>query len=140
MNEHDDKSRPDLNALRTRYREIEAPPRLATRIRAEVRQRAGARPRWRPAFALAGAAAAALVILPLALQRQPSVKASLTSPPSISAVKPSMTSLGLSRVRSVRTPAIPPKPRPEPAVRPQTNFEIDDRYDGDDRMEEKTHV
>lgn len=130
----------DLEALQERYRETEAPPWLATRIRARLNERSADRAWWKPALALVTAGAAALLILPLALQQQPNYKPSLTTPPSLSGVKPSMTSLSLTRIKSVRTPAPPPRPRVNPNNRPQTHFEIDYRHDRDDRMEETTHV
>lgn len=137
MNEQTDKHERDLDGLRRRYREIEAPPYLATRIRAAAGDRAHRRTWWRPALAAIPAVVIAIVIVPLVLQQQPAGKPTLTSLPDVSSARPDLSSLSMARIRSVRTPALPRKPEVEKPEKPQSNFDYDDQ---EDRPEEKAHV
>ena len=111
----------DLEALKRGYREISAPPHLATRIRAQVADRPAARSHWVPIVTTALAVAAIAWVLPFALQQQVSQVAKPTKP-SLSALaalkpnKPKHAAPSLSQLKSVSIPAAPPRPKPRTTV------------------------
>ena len=107
--------RSELQALRHDYRALKAPAFLGTRIHAEVTARQGRRTR-RPLLAAVVVALVVLAIVPF-LPRQ-----ELAPPPvSMAALPMGLTSVrlppapSLTKLRSVSTPALPPRPaRPQP--------------------------
>ena len=120
----------DAEQLRRDYQNIEAPPHLATRIRAEVADEHVRRRNWMPATATVVAAIAVVSLGPMLMQEQQSDTATPPRAPSFSMLsrvrvtKPDVPAPSLSRIRSVRTPAPPPKPKINP-TRPQSFFDID---------------
>ena len=125
-----------LDDLKRDYRAIEAPPHLATRIRAEVADRPLRRHRWMPATATVMVVVTAVWLLPVLWQQQ-GVDAPRPSKPSLSAIaalKPDKPSAApsLTQIRTVPKPRMPSKPQLRPA-KPQTNFENDD-------LKEKDHA
>lgn len=132
MSDNDDR----LDELKRDYRAIEAPPHLATRIRAEVAERPMRRHRWMPATATAMVAISAVWLLPM-LWQQPDVEAPRPSKPSLSAIaalKPDKPAAApsLTQLKTVPKPRMPSKPQLRPA-KPQTNFE-------NDELKEKDHA
>ena len=126
----------EFESLKKNYREIEAPRYLETRIRAEVADRPTRNHGWLPVATTAVLAAAIVGILPMLWQGGTETPVKTT--PSLSAIaaikveKPAGISPSLSKVRSVKRPPMPRKPRPsEPGE--QTNSVIDD-------FEEKDHA
>ena len=121
----------EVNELKRQYRGIKAPPYLATRIRAEVEGRVAHRRPWLPVVATAAVAAA--VIIPLMLQQQ-SAQPTPRSP-SIAMLsqmtpgKPAIPAPSLSKVRSVKTPALPRKPKLNLDKDPQTDIDIQKETD-----------
>jgi len=115
----------DLANLRRDYQAIEAPPYLATRVRAELDDRSVTRYRLRPALGVAMFAVGLLAILPFVGQRDaaPSVAPKL---PSLSALsrampaKPAVRAPSFARIKSVKTPRLPPKPGKTRASKPET--------------------
>ena len=125
-----------LDGLKRDYRTIEAPPHIATRIRAEVADRPMRRHRWMPATATAMVAITAVWFLP-ALWQQQGIDAQRPSKPSLSAIaalKPDKPAAApsLTQLRTVPKPRMPSKPQLRRA-KPQTNFENED-------LKEKDHA
>ncbi len=116
----------DLNELRQAYRDIKAPPHVATRIRATVAERPR-RPRYWIPSAISAAAAVAIVMFlqnvpePVDLAKPP-VKPSLTALASLKPEKPANVDVSLTQLRSVQLPPMPAKPKP---AKPQSRFRID---------------
>ena len=108
--------RSELQALRRNYRAVKAPAFLGTRIRAAVNARQGQRRRHGPLLAAVTVALVVLAVLPF-IPRQEQVR----PPVSMAALPMGLTSVrlppppSLTRLRSVSTPALPPRPvRPKP--------------------------
>ena len=132
----------DLQQLVDDYRETEAPPFLETRIRAEVTKRPVRNHAWLPVATTAVMAAAVIGLLPMLWQgtepaappptvAKPSTP-SLSSLASIKVEKPAGVSPSLSKVRSIKAPAMPARPKlPEPREQTNSLFEI---------FEEKDHA
>jgi len=109
-----------IDELRREYRAIQAPPYLATRIRASVNLSKGRGWRWRTAVVGVLAVIALIVAVPLSRQD--------LAPPTASSGYPSLTAIGgslplkptapipsLADIGSVsmpRMPALPPMPTP----------------------------
>lgn len=111
----------DIEKLRKDYRAIEAPPALATRIRAHTAEQSTRRIAWLPAAVGAAFAVTAVFLLFTTLQQeQPATDALLaensTPKPSMASLarimkkKPSVSVPSLSQVRVRTLPAPPPKP------------------------------
>ena len=111
--------RDDIDKLKRDYRDIRAPAHLATRIRAEVADRGQPRRSWLPAMATVAIAAAALTITPVLLQQRSTEETATPKPTSMSTLarvasqKPAMTAPSLTRMKSVKLPALPRKPKPD---------------------------
>ena len=116
----------DLNELKQASRGIEAPPHVATRIRAAVADRSH-RPRYWIPSAISAAAAVAIVMF---LQNIPepesidekTLKPSLSALASLKPEKPANVDTSLTRLRSVQLPPMPAKPKP---AKPQSRFRND---------------
>lgn len=130
----------ELNELKRQYQRIEAPPYLATRIRADVTQRPVRSRAWMPITATLMVAVTAVWLLPM-LQQQPSTQVVVPSRPSLSGfaklkpAKPTVAAPNLSNMRSVSTPRMPSKPVAKPATKPQSRIEIQN-----DEIQENHHV
>ena len=106
----------ELQALRRDYRALKAPAFLDTRIRANVADRQARHTRRRPLLVAVAVAIAMLAIVPFIPRHE------LATPPvSMAALPMSLTSVrlppppSLTKLRSVSTPALPPRPvRPQP--------------------------
>jgi len=108
-----DRQRNDqLDELGRRYRSIEAPAYLATRILASVEERVRPRWRWRTAV-LAGAAAAALIVATPLVRREGPGPAPGPGYPSLTGLagsmppKPAAPMPGLASMGSVSIPSMP---------------------------------
>ncbi|HNP65363.1 MAG TPA: hypothetical protein PKH39_15615 [Woeseiaceae bacterium] len=128
-----------LNELKRAYRDLEAPPHLATRIRAEVGERSARSHSWMPAGATFMAVVLVAWLAPYVDEQ--TVRTSATpSEPSLSAivalkpVKPSLASVSLSRLKTVAKPKLPAKPQLK-RTKPKTNLNIES-----DLLEEKDNV
>ena len=119
----------DIEELKRNYREIKAPQHIATRIRAEVGDRKRGVPRWIPLTASVMVAVTAVWFLPVVLQQQ-AAQVTPTTTPSLSALarlkpaKPTVSAPSLSKVRSVRVPAVPVRPNVRPPARPRSQIEF----------------
>lgn len=127
----------DIEKLAEDYRRIEAPPALATRIRAEVANRPVRNHGWLPAAATAVVAAAVVGILPAlwqtsAVSDKPTVRPSLSTLASLKVERPAVSTPRLSQIRTPSAPAMPKKPR-LPSGKEQTNNELR-------MLEEKDHA
>ncbi len=126
----------DLNELKQAYRDIKAPPHVATRIRATVGSRTH-RPRYWIPSAISAAAAVAIVMFlqnvpePESVTARP-VKPSLSALSSLKPEKPTNVDISFTRLRSVPKPRMPAKPKP---VKPQSRSEIEYEV-----FEEKDHA
>ena len=106
----------ELQALRRDYRALKAPAFLDTRIRANVADRQARHTRRRPLLVAVAVAIAMLAIVPFIPRHE------LATPPvSMAALPMGLTSVrlppppSLTKLRSVSTPALPPRPvRPQP--------------------------
>ena len=131
----------DIDKLKRDYREIRAPGYLATRIRAEVADRNSPGRSWLPALAPIAVAVAAVTVAPLLMQQQPGDEAAAPKPTSlssltrVSSLKPEMSTPSLSKMKSVKVPALPRKPKPDSEQTPQTYFDIED-----ENLKEKDHA
>jgi len=129
----------NINELKQAYRDIKAPPSLATRIRAEVSDQRVRSHSWAPAGATA---MAVLLVAWLAPQvgEQTASPSGVPSKPSLTAIAalkpaaPARTSVSLSRLKTAKKPRLPAKPRLKP-TKPQTNLESES-----DLLEEKNYV
>ena len=120
----------DLEQLKRDYRNIEAPPHLAARIQAAVADRSTRRRRWLPALATVAAAVAVISVTTVVLQQQ-SGQTMTPRSPSLAMLsrmtpdKPAVPAPSLSNLRSVKTPALPPKPKLNQPTKQQTFFDIE---------------
>ena len=143
----------DLDKLKRDYRDIEAPPQLAARIRAEVGDRTYRSRPWLPAaVTMVLAIGIALPFLwqqttprppeqaSQASQTSQTSRASQPSSPSLSALtsltpdKPRVAAPNLSQLRSVSTPRMPPRPQLKPR-RPQSSLDTEH-----ENLQEKDHA
>jgi hypothetical protein len=128
-----------VDKLKRDYRDIEAPAALATRVRAEVADRASRPHSWMPATATVLVVVAALWLLPYS-DVPPTDTAAKSSKPSLSTLatlkpgKPDVPAPSLSSLRSVKVPKMPRKPKLAPAD-PQTNSLFESEL-----MEEMDHA
>ena len=129
----------DLQKLKQDYQAINAPPHLATRIRASVadsRTRSGF---WMPAAVACTGILALFWMLPFTTQVTSEVAQKPTRPSmsAIAALKPSKpsTSVSLSQIRSVSVPSMPAKPKAATPRKPQTNIQIEN-----ETLEEKDNA
>lgn len=127
----------DLKQLRESYREIEAPAHVATRVRAHVADTPRRSWAWLPVPATALAVFAALWFVPFLGQQTivrdvPPAKPSLSTLASVKPAKPRTSAPGLSQLRSVSVPAMPPKPE---LKKPQSNALPEDEF-----TEERNHA
>ena len=113
----------ELDELGRRYRELEAPAYLATRIRAEVADRP-ARRSWMPATAVLATVVAVLATLPLLLDtgKNPITPTSMTVLSLAAASTPSISAPSLSEVGSLSLP-------PPPSLHELRRDESDDEFD-----------
>lgn len=139
----------DIDKLRKDYREMKAPPALATRISVHVNERSARRRNWMPAAAAASVAVVAVFLLFSTPQQQegttPTLVAENTTPkPTMSSLarvmkkRPSISVPSLSQVRTHSIPPPPSKPVPQttkPAVETKTYFDIEPSI-----SKEKDHV
>lgn len=129
----------NINELKQAYRDVKAPPYLATRIRAEVSDQRVRSHSWVPAGATV---VAILLVAWLAPQvgEQTVSPSGVPSKPSLTAIAalkpaaPARTSVSLSRLKTAKKPRLPAKPRLKP-TKPQTNLESES-----DLLEEKDYV
>ncbi len=136
----------DLDKLKRDYRAVEAPPHLATRIRAEVGSRTYRSRPWLPAaVTMVLAIGIALPILWQQTTPQPpepaeTPRASQPTSPSLSALtsltpnKPKVAAPNLSQLRSVPTPRLPPRPNLN-TPRPQSSLDTEH-----ENLQEKNHA
>ena len=131
----------DIDKLKQDYREIRAPEHLATRIRAEVADRDSPRRSWLPTLVPIAVAVAAVTVAPLLMQQQTGDESVAPKPTSLSTLahvssqKPAMPVPSLSKMKSVKVPTLPRKPRPDSEQSPQTYFDIED-----ENLKEKDHA
>lgn len=118
----------EIDNLKQEYQSLKAPPYLATRIRAEVKERSIPRQIW-----LAVSVTLALAILSVTILSQKQATQidapTMLSLPMVSRLtpeKPRISVPGLSQIRSVATPALPPKPILDEPKEPQTNFRFEE--------------
>ena len=129
----------NFDELKEAYREIKAPPHLATRIRAEVADIPVRSHSWMPAGATVMAVVLVAWLLPF-VGDPPATSSAVPSKPSLSAIAalkpdaPARTSVSLSQLKTVKRPKLPPKPKLK-TTKPQTNLESES-----DLLEEKDHV
>jgi len=129
----------ELRSLQRQYRNIEAPPHLATRIKASVDTASRPAMRWLPVSAAAMVIVATVWIVPNLVQqttisKEPPSKPSLSALASLRPVKPERARPSLAQLRSVSAPAMPRRPKittAEPQSRQQPNGEF---------MKEKDHA
>ncbi len=127
----------EIEKLADEYREMKAPPWLATRIKAETSNRPVRNHGWLPVATTAVLAAAVIGLGPMLFQSTAGpesgpTRPSLTSLASIKVQKPANVSPSLSQVRSMKAPKMPAKPKPG-APKEQTNSLIE-------IFEEKDHA
>lgn len=130
----------DLEQLKSDYRGIKAPPHLATRIRAEVADTPLKSHSWMPAAATFAVVLAVAWVLPFAWQPPstdplPVLKPSLSTLASLKPIKPAGPVPGLSQLRTVKVPAMPPKPKLTPPAREKTYLEFENEI-----FKEKHHA
>ncbi len=118
----------DLNKLKRDYRSIEAPAHLATRIKAQLGDRAHRQRSWIPAVATVAVAVAVVAVTPNLIDRQDAQSATASTPSlsllsRVARVKPSTRAPNLSNLRSVKTPPLPAKPKLNPP-KPRSFFDI----------------
>ncbi len=134
----------DLKKLKQDYQAVEAPPHLATRIRAEVGERTYRNRAWLPAaVTMVFAIGIALPFLWQQTTPQPPAETSRTSQPStpsLSALasltpdRPKVTTPNLSQLRSVPVPSLPPRPQLT-TPRPQSSLDTEH-----ENLQEKDHA
>ena len=134
----------DIDKLKQDYRSVEAPPHLATRIRAEVGSRPYRNRAWLPAAAtMVLAIGIALPFLWMQTTPQPTDQGSRTTQPtspSLSALssltpdRPKVTAPNLSQLRSVPTPSMPQRPQLN-TQRPQSSLDTEH-----ENLQEKDHA
>ena len=120
----------DLDKLKREYQAINAPPHLATRIRASVADTNTRTGFWMPAAVTCTAILALVWMLPFTTQvttdevakpTRPSVSALAALKPS----KPSVSTPSLSQLRSVSVPKLPTKPKLATPPKSQTKYQIE---------------
>ena len=120
----------DLQQLKRDYRDIEAPPYLAARIRAAVADHSTPRRYWLPALATVAVALAVISVTAILLQPQ-SARTMTSMSPSLAILtrmmpdKPAVPVPGLAKMRSPKTPALPSKPKLNRANKEQTFFDFE---------------
>ncbi len=126
----------ELEKLKQDYRNIEAPPHLATRVRASVAQETRRRHAWMPVAAATAVAAAAIWLIPFGEQPTADLprKPSLSALASLKPQKPSVSAPSLSQIKTVSVPKMPAKPAIKPA-KPQSNSIHDSEI-----LKEKDHA
>ena len=134
----------DLKKLKQDYQAVEAPPHLATRIRAEVGERTYRNRAWLPAaVTMVFAIGIALPFLWQQTTPQPPAETSRTSQPttpSLSALasltpdRPKVTTPNLSQLRSVPVPSLPPRPQ---LTTPWPQSSLDTEHEN---LQEKDHA
>ncbi len=124
----------DLEKLKQDYSEIEAPPHLATRIRAETRGQNYRHRSWLPAAVTMVFAVG--IALPILLQQTvptpptDTSQSSRPTTPSLSALasltpeRPKVSTPNLSQLRSVPVPRLPPRPQLN-TPRPQSSLDTE---------------
>ncbi len=126
-----------LDELAREYREVRAPATVATRVRAEVRDRRAPRFGWVPIASTAALAAVLAGALPM-LWQSSTVTPDTATRPSLSTLaalkveRPAHVSPSLSKVKTVKAPSMPARPKRVPP-KEQTNIEIE-------FLEEKDHA
>lgn len=120
----------DIDRLKRDYQAMQAPPHLASRIRAEVSSHSVHR-RWLPAV-LATTMAVAL-ILPvvwqqIAVETNSSVTVSSVSLLPVTPRKPAVRAPSLSQLRSVPTPTPPKRPTLNPTKKLKTFFDSENDH------------
>lgn len=128
-----------VDELKQAYRDIKAPPHLATRIQAEVADQRVRSHSWVPAGATAMAIVLVAWLAPYVSEQtaSPSAAPSRPSLTAIAALKPDApagTSVSLSQLKTLKKPRLPTKPKLK-ATKPQTNLD-EER----DLLEEKNYV
>jgi len=121
----------ELNNLRRNYRNIKAPPALATRVLASVPKTQTRQHGWLP---VAASLVAVVVVIGLSLfsllphsGKSPTpLKPSLSALATLKLVKPAVPSPNLARMRSVTLPSMPGKP--SKLLKPQTNIPFDNEF------------
>ncbi|MFQ5609367.1 MAG: hypothetical protein ACE5F8_03765 [Woeseiaceae bacterium] len=117
----------ELDELKRDYRNINAPPHLATRVRAVVTERKARSTTWLTGAATAMVVAALVWVLPIPWQGS-SVDTPAPARPTLSALaalkpsKPSGATPSFSQLQSVTIPRMPEKPKPS---QPQSNIQIE---------------
>ncbi len=111
-----------LDQLKRDYRDIEAPPYLATRIRASVGDRRVRTHRWMPAAAATVLVAAVVWLSPLVedTTTPTPTKPSLSALAALKPQKPAVSAPSLSKIKTVSVPRMPAKPKLD-STKPQTN-------------------
>ena len=104
-----------LNELKKRYRQIEAPPHILTRIRANTAGQPAGHRGWLPVAATAVLTAAMLGLIPVlwqssSLPETPDARPSLAKLASLSVERPDVRRPSLSKLRTLPTPRMPEKP------------------------------
>ena len=126
----------ELDQLKQDYRDIKAPPYIATRIRAGVGDDPRRAHRWMPAAAATVLVAAVVWLSPLTEEPMTATPAK----PSRSALaplkpkKPAVSAPSLSKLRTVSVPRMPAKPKLD-SKKPQTN-----KTDDLGTLKEKDHA
>jgi hypothetical protein len=135
MTGHGKFSASELASLKRRYRALEAPPFLASRIRAGMEVQTRRRGSRRPLLAAMAIAVCGLAVLPFVLKQE-----TAQQPHSMVSLSMGLTSVklpptpSLAKLRSVRTPALPPRPVPPPRDQSGKETDVQTRY-----PKEKTH-
>ena len=128
----------DIDKLKDDYRAIKAPPHLATRVRAQVKDTRFRRYNWVPAGATAMAIVAVFWLVPLLSVQTTSDSAlrkpSLTSIAALKPTKPQGTPINLAQIRTVSRPSMPERPRIK-TTKPQTRLDTENEL-----LEEKDHA
>jgi len=128
----------DIDKLKDGYQAINAPPQLATRVRARVKDTRFRRYNWVPAGATAMAIVAVFWLVPLLSVQTTSDSAprkpSLASIAALKPPKPQGAPMSLAQIRTVSRPSMPEKPRIK-TTKPQTRLDTENEL-----LEEKDHA
>ncbi|MEM8814627.1 MAG: hypothetical protein AAGE85_02310 [Pseudomonadota bacterium] len=108
-----------LADLKSRYRQIEAPQQLATRIRASVANRPVRNGSWLPVTASAALTAVLIGLVPLLWQSSSAPETrpatpSLATLAALSVERPAVQRPRLSQIRTLPSPGMPAKPKLKP--------------------------
>ena len=138
-----------VDQLGRRYRRIEAPAYLATRIRAEAANQPTRRS-WLPATAVLVAAVVVLAMVPSLFDKseKPIAPTSMTVLSLAAASTPSISSLSAPNLSRVGSPRLPPPPSLHELRRDISNDESNDEFDtsfeyrrrDSDQHREKNHA